>query len=210
MKNIPIKWIIANAFGLGVSFVAMLQLLMLFSYGLDFEQHWEFVPPPQTVGAYLGDLVGGLLGGGLLGVAQVLVLRSHFHWTSRWVWATVAGFGLMTVVNWPLMAMDIMGRIPGPVEPILATVGSCSIAGILQYFVLKRATVDAKKWLILWMIGLFAGVAATGLLMVGLESVSLAPSWPLEVFLSGFAVAGVASWISGKTLFVSLANRMMA
>ena len=121
-----------------------------------------------------------------------------------WILATTAGFGLMVVVAWPLLAAEILGRIPGPVEPIMATVGSCSVAGILQYLALRRQGIVASKWLVLWVGGLVADLVPTALLFMSFEGVELALSFPMEVFLSGFLVAGVAALISGGALFTAI------
>ena len=70
MKQKPlVKWISANALGLGVGFVAMLQITMLIEYGLDFERHWQFGTPVQSdVRAYAARFVAQLLGGVILEV----------------------------------------------------------------------------------------------------------------------------------------------
>ena len=196
-------WAAANALGLGVSFVAMLQMTMLIEYGFEFERHWEFVPPGQSVAAYAARLVASLLGGLILGAAQALVLRGRSVRVAPWILATVAGFALLTVVEWTLMAANIWGRIPGPVEPIMISVGGCSLAGILQYLALRRQGIVASRWLALWVGGLVAGLVPTALLFMLLEGVGLAPSWPVEGFLSGFPVAGVAALISGGALFAA-------
>jgi hypothetical protein len=97
-----------------------------------------------------------------------------------------------------------LGAIPGPVEPIIVTVGGGSFAGIFQYLSLRRQGIYTPRWLLLWVGGLLAGIVPTALLMISLESLGLAPSWPLEVFLNGFIVAGVAAWISANAFFGSL------
>ena len=42
----------------------------------------------------------------------------------------------------------------------------------------------------------------TALLFTSLEGLRVSLSWPMVVFLSGFMVAGVAAWISGKALLL--------
>jgi hypothetical protein len=198
-------WIAANAVGLGVAFVAMIQTGMLFEYGVEFERHWQFVPPPRTLSAYAGGLVSYLVGGLILGAAQAFVLRSQLQRVAPWILATMAGFGLLVAVEWPLLAMDLWGRIPGPVEPIITTVGGCSLAGLLQYQALQRQGIAASGWLIRWVGGLVASLAPTTLLVVSREGVGRAPSWPSEVFLGGICVAGGAALISGRALFAAAA-----
>jgi len=204
-KRRRLVWTAANALGLGVGFVFMLQTMMLFQYGFDWERHWEFVPPGRTLSVYAGTLVGALVGGLIFGSAQALVLRSRLLRVIPWILATTAGFGFIVVaVIWPLLATEIMGRIPGPVEPIIGTVGSCSAAGIIQYLVLRRQGIVASKWLAWWVVGVVVSLVPMALVFMSLEGMGLSLPWPIEVFLSGFIVAGVAALISGGALFTAI------
>ena len=81
------------------------------------------------------------------------------------------------------------------------TVGGGSLAGVLQYLALRRQGIVASKWLVRWLAGLVASMVPTALLFMSLEGLRVSLSWPMVVFLSGFMVAGVAAWISGKALF---------
>ena len=205
MKKSRIAWIVANALGLGAGFVAMLQTGMLFEFGLDTDLHWQWGAVPETepplwivlAGYGLGYLVGGLV----LGLAQAVVLRSRLPEIRRWVLASVGGFGLMVIVEWPLVAMGIMGNIPGPVEPIIATVGGSTLAGILQYRLLCRNGVQASRWLALWVGGLVLSVVPTAAVFLSLGALNVSLSWPGEIFVHGLVCAGFAAWISGKALF---------
>jgi hypothetical protein len=199
-------WSAANALGLGVAFVAMLQAGMLLRYGLDTDKYWQSVPPSGTFSEYAAILFGFLVGGLVLGSAQALVLRSRLPRVGPWIAATTAGFGLMVVVLWPLLAVEVLGRIPGPVEPILATVGSCSVAGLLQYRMLRGRGIVATKWLALWVGGLLVSLVPTTVMFLSLERARIALSWPMEVFLSGFPVAGVAALISGGAFFAAIST----
>ncbi len=199
-----VKWILANALGLGVGFVALLQTFNLMEYGLDTWMHWHPGPPGQD--AYVSTLVSLLVGGAILGSAQALVLRFSLARIVPWIVATAAGFGFLVILVWPLLAAEIWGRIPGPAEPIILTIGGGSLAGILQYLMLRRQGTHAPKWLILWILGLVASLVPMALLFMSLEGLGLSLSWPMELFLSGFMVAGVAAWISGKALFAAISE----
>ncbi len=202
MKKEPLlKWISANALGLGVGFVAALQTGMLVQFGLDTEMHWKPLPPDRL--AYAADLVSLPILGAILGSVQALILRTRSVRVVRWILSTTMGFGLIAAVEWPLMAANLWGRIPGPAEPIIIVVGGGSLAGILQYLALRRQGIVASKWLALWVGGLVASLVPTALLFMSLEGLGLSPSWPMEVFLTGFVVAGVAAWISGRALFAA-------
>jgi hypothetical protein len=205
MKWSPMfQWIAANAIGLAVGFVVALLVGMLIEYGLDTELHWQFIPPGQSFSAYAAELVPDLVLGVILGFAQVSMLRSRLPRSSSWILSTIAGFGLVSAVVWPLMAADLWGRFEGPVEPIILLIGGGSLAGILQHLALRRQGVHASKWLALWITGLVASLVPTAILFMSLEGLGVPISWPVEAFLSGFMVGGVAAWISGKALFAAL------
>lgn len=201
-----LKWMTANAFGLGVGFVTVLQTIMLIEFGLDWKMHWTWIEKPlaQNAAEYVYLLLAMLTGGAILGSTQALILRRSIP-VVRWIVATVAGFGIVAVtIQWPLIALGVLGAIPGPVEPLIITVGGGSFAGICQYLTLRRQGVRASKWLVLWLAGLVTSIVPTALLFMSLEGLGVPLSWPVETFLSGFMVAGVAASISGKALFTVL------
>ena len=145
-----------------------------------------------------------LVGGAIFGLAQSLVLRSRPVSVSAWILATSAGYGLTAVLLWPLIAIEVLGNIPGPVEPILATVGGGSLAGVVQYLMLRRRGIVASRWLVLWVLGLVASLVPTSLFMMSLEGVGIAQSQLFQVFCMGVLTAGVAALISGKALLRAL------
>jgi hypothetical protein len=205
MKQAPlVKWISVNAIAFAVGFVAALQAGMLIEYGFNTELHWQFIPPGQSISAYAAELLSNFLLGAILGSAQALILRSRSVRVGPWILSTTAGFGLIAAVVWPLMAVGLWGRFPGPVEPITFLVGGGSLAGILQYLALRRQGIHARKWIALWIAGLVASLVPTALLFMSLEGLGVSISWPVETFLSGFVVGGVAAWISGKALFAAI------
>lgn len=210
-KHELLAWTSANALGFGVGFVAMLQLKMLFEFGFDWEMHWNWVEKPVGQGAlsYVFQLMGALLSGTIFGAAQALAVRSRNVRVFRWILAAVAGFGVLAVaIVWPLMAIGVLGIIPGPVEPIIVTVGGGSLAGICQYISMRSEGIFAGKWLALWIVGLIAGLVPTALFFTLAEGpLDIALNWPAEVFVSGFIVAGAAALISGKALFSVLPER---
>jgi len=205
-KNQLLKWTFTNAFGLGIGFVLMLQTQMFLQYGLDFEKHWQFVPPKQDIPTYFIYLICFLIGGAVLGCAQAIVLKARGIKPSSWLLATTIGFGLIILIDWPLLYSGQLGIIPGPVEPIIVTHGGGIFAGIMQYFLLRRLGLNAKKWLLLWMLGLIIGILPTGLFFIFIGN-PMGISWPMELFFSGFIPYGVAALMSGKALFLVLSKR---
>jgi len=212
-----IKWILANAAGLGIGFVAMLQTGWFLEYGFDFEKHWvgEPISYPAPLFRYFQVLVGYLVLGAIFGLAQTSVLRSRSVSAPAWILATSAGYGLTAVLLWPLIAIEVLGNIPGPVEPILATIGGASLAGIVQYLMLRRRGVVASRWLVLWILGLVVSLVPSTLFFMSLGRAEIFQSQLFQVFFMGFVTAGVAAWISGKVLLDALplaqdANRTLA
>jgi hypothetical protein len=190
-------WIIANAIGLCVGFWAILQVAMLIEFG---QLTWvEGVG--EGIDAYLARLASVIVGGAILGYAQSRVLKAYSVSAVRWVLATAMGFAVITVVEWPLMYIGMWGNIPGPVEPIILLVGGGSLAGLAQFFHLRRRNIDATKWLGLWIVGLIVSIVPTGLVFMLLQGpLAVSLSWPVEVGLNGLLVGGIAALVSGNAL----------
>ena len=208
MKRTPLAtWAFANALGLSVGFLAVLQTGFLLQFGLRTELHWTPQALGQGVSIY-ARLVGLLAGGALLGCAQTLVLRRHSVRVLPWVLCTAAGFGLVVAIIWPLWAANLWGHIPGPIEPIIITVGGGTLAGVLQFLLLRRQAVPAGKWLTLWIAGLVLSMVPTGLVFIVLQQLLRVPlNWPVQIGINGFMVGAFAALVSGKSLFVALSSQ---
>jgi hypothetical protein len=203
-----VKWTAASALGLGVAFVAYLQIPMLVRFGLDFERHWQW--QEQAVEAnflfYAESLVELLVAGAIFGASQALALRSDGLRVVPWIFATAVGFVLLVAVFWPLAAAGVLGIIPGPVEPILFTVVGGSLAGVCQYQALRRQGIAASRWLVRWIVGVVGGLALNAAFFMSVEGAGIDVGWLLEIFFSGIWVAGVAAFVSGRTLFSALSS----
>jgi len=206
-KNELLKWTLSNAFGLGIAFVVSLQTLMILEYGPDTDRYWKFGQPLDyaSLSTYLYYLISFIVGGAVFGWAQSLVLKTKNIKPLSWILATVIGFTLIILIDWPLIYTENLGIIPGPVEPLIFTVGGCAFAGMIQILLLKRLNINNKKWFLMWIIGLIVGVLVSALFFMFFADM-IGLNWPLEVFFSGFIIAGVASLISGKTLFSVLSK----
>ena len=198
------KWSIAVAFGIGLGFVAAL------SPGILEEARTGMRPPVGTSTAdFLTTLVGWLAAGAILGAAQSVVLRSASIPVKKWVFASIAGFGIGAVIlDWPLQALGLLGNIPGPVEPIILTHGGGILASILQYFLLRREGISGERWLLFWIIGLVISLIPAALFFIAvLDLLGAQLNWATEVFLHGFIVAGVAALFSARHLFSAIDAR---
>jgi hypothetical protein len=208
MKRELIDWTLLNALGLALGFFTILQTGMLFEFGFNWQMHWAGIEAPvsQNTRPYFTALVASLAGGLIFGLSQAFFLRARKVTPFNWIVATVIGFGLLAVViDWPLIAAGLLGVIPGPVEPIIATVGSGAFAGLFQFLLLRRERIRAPKWALLWVFGLVISLLPTALIFITLEELNISISWPTEVFVSGFTVGGVAALVSGRELLRTLA-----
>lgn len=80
--------------------------------------------------------------------------------------------------------------------------------GLLQWRVLRRNSVHATKWLLLWIAGLLASLPITFVVFVFVTGVlKIELGWPTEVALNGFLVGGVAAAISAKAIHATLLSR---
>ena len=149
-----------------------------------------------------------VVGGLVLGGAQALVPRFSVLHRGHWIVATAVGFGAAALtLAVPLQAAGVLGRIPGPAEPILFTIGACVGAGVFQWLLLRRQGFVAGRWLRLWIAGLVLSLVPTVLMFFVLQGLlGLEIVWPVEVFLNGLVRAGVAAWVSGGALFSALAR----
>jgi hypothetical protein len=203
-----VKWTAANALGLGVAFVAYLQVPMLVEFGLDFERHWQWQEQAVETSPvfYVASLVALLVAGVIFGASQAVALRSYRVPVIPWILATAVGFVLLMAVFGPLAAAGVLGVIPGPVEPILFTVVGGSLAGVCQYQALRWQRIAASRWLVRWIVGLVVGLVPTTAFFISVEGAGIALGWLPEVFFTGFWVAGVAALVSGSTLFSALSS----
>lgn len=203
-----LKWTAANALGLGVAFVAYLQIPMLVEFGLDLERHWQWQEQAVETGFlfYSGSLVALLVAGAIFGASQSLVLRSYHLRVIPWILATAVGFVLLAAIFWPLAAAGVLGVIPGPVEPILFTVVGGSLAGVCQYRAMRDQRIAASRWLVRWIVGLVGGLGLTAAFFMSVEGNGIVLGWLLDTFFSGFWVAGVAAVVSSSTLFSALSS----
>jgi hypothetical protein len=196
-------WFAVTSIGLGVGFLAILQVIMLIEFG---QISWEADIPEGGV-AYLSRFVSLLVGGAVLGAFQAVFLRSYAIPVGPWIIATAVGFSALVVVIFPLLYLGQWGNIPGPAEPIITIVGGCSFAGMFQYVILKRNQIRAAKWLGVWIVSLIFALVPTALIFILLEGpLQISISWPVQVALSGFLIGGFAALFSGQAFLSALSG----
>jgi len=194
-------WITATSLGTCVGFLVSLQVVMLIGFG---KLTWV----PELLSGATGDLaifVALPVYGTILGASQSVVIRLYGVPVVPWIVATAAGFFSVSLVIIPLLSAGIWGNIPGPVEPIIITVGGSSMAGIFQYIVLRQNQIRAGKWLGVWIGSLLLGLVPTAVIFMMLEGpLGIAFYWPVEVALSGLLVGGFGALFSGQTFLNTL------
>ena len=202
MKRSLTPWVLANAIGFGLAFVAIMQLVNLVELG---QWSWSEEEIGSGFRAYFARLVSLFGAGAILGIAQCRLLAIELASAGSWILYSAVGYSAASLIIWPLMYFDSWGGTPAPIEPIANLVGGGSLAGVAQYLYLRRLNVEAGKWLGLWVLGLILSIIPVGLtftLLYGPLGVSL--SWPVEVTINGFITGAVAALVSGGAFFKAL------
>jgi hypothetical protein len=202
-------WIAATSLGLCVGFPAALQVLRLIKYRqLSWVGDWvgeDFVVHGNV---YLAQFVALLVMGTILGASQSVVTRLHGVPVVPWIVATAVGFFSVSVVIIPMLYAGIWGNIPGPIEPLIITVGGCSLAGIFQYILLRRNQIRAGKWLGIWLGSLILSIVPTAVVFMTLEGLlGIDINWPAQVALTGLLIGGFAALFSGQIFLKTLPGR---
>lgn len=202
-----LRWVLANAIGMSLGFLAFVQTLMFLAFGLDFGRHWSSegvehltAENPEYVERLLriGLVVGLPLAGAIFTSCQALILRRLLPSVRTWILAGPLGFATVILLIWPFTA--IWGDLPGPVEPFTIVGGGLLTTAVIQWFSLRRRGIAATRWLVLWLVGLPLGmVVFMGIYM--LMDLVVSVGWAGEVALIGFCVGGTAAKLSGKPLF---------
>lgn len=152
--------------------------------------------------------------GAILGSAQAIALRKAI--LSVWAWIGISALGYLAIIGGELIKPHIIiGPIPGPVEPLLIALAAPVLAGLFQWFYLRKTNHPSTKWLGLWIGGLVMGIIVAVVILIGigmlfgdaiqyLEANIPKLALGLELGIFGGTVGAVAGWISGRALQTSL------
>lgn len=203
MKSFHIKWILANAIGFSLAFLAFLQFLMFYAHGLNFELHWDFEAQQNLARSESFIITGISIGLTLLGIiltsAQALIIRKYLPKIWPWILNGALGFAIISLIIWPLR--NIWGSIPGPVEPLTITVGGLIFTIIFQWRLLKKNGIKATKPILMYATGTFIGAA----LLFPLFYIILGDvPWALQMCITGLVIGASAGALSSKTLLNAL------
>jgi len=204
------KWVVATSLGLCVAFPTAMQVLRLIKHHqVSWVGDWVVEDAVVHGNVYLAQFFSLLVMGTILGASQSVVTRSYDVPVIPWILTTAAGFAALSAVIFPLLHIGVWGNIPGPVEPLVITLGGCSLAGVFQYMELRRNQTRAAKWLGVWVVSLILGIVPTAVIFMTLEGpLGISINWPAQVALSGLLIGGFGALFSGQTFLKTLSQRL--
>lgn len=209
------RWTAANALGFGLGFPTYILLEQLAS-GVGFRTTMEAVfgavrdpiamVVPLRPSFYTGSFLGLLAFGTILGFSQAMALRAHRPRITPWILSGSIGFiGVCIGAVWPLHAAIGWGKIPGPVEPIVITLGGGGLTAVLQWLYLRRQGVRGARWLGRWVGGIAVGWPIAIPLFIFLEDVlGLVVPWGPDLAILGGVLGAVAGSMSSRPLLAAL------
>jgi len=114
------------------------------------------------------SMIAGMVAGAVVGVSQWLVLRREVRWANRWIWATVAGWGLAAIAWWSEYKLlggshfQVSEQYLG-VATVLAGAITGTAIGLGQWIIMRRFVMISILWVLGSMISWLAGaiVSAT-------------------------------------------------
>jgi len=196
-----VRWIVINALAFGIGFLAIMQGVNIIEFG---QLAWS-EEVGTGISAYLARPLSLFSAGAFVGVAQALILKSEKIAVITWTFTTALGFSAATVIIWPLMATGNWGDTEAPIEPIVNVIGGGCLAGLAQFFYLRRRSIYAGKWLVFWVAGLIVSLLPTAAFFMFFQAkMDVSFSWPAEVFINGSINGAVVAAISGAAFFRSL------
>jgi hypothetical protein len=200
------KWTLASGTGMALGFLAFVNVVFVFAFGLQFDLYWTDAQKDLDNAEDLlrrALLVGLPLAGGILTSSQALVMRNYAVDLRTWILTGPIGFVVPVLLIWPFTA--IWGDIPGPVEPFTVVGGGLLGTAALQWWALHRRGMKSKRWLLLWSAGIPLGAVVFMLIYVLISTV-YSIGWAGEVGLIGFAIGGTAAALSGRSMLRTLSG----
>lgn len=216
--NLWTKWILANSLG------ELLGLGATFAIGMGLFSGLAEVPGAAAVLLTVGLMTAtGVLEGGLVGLAQWIVLRQIFPGITRraWVWATILG----ALIAWLLASFSMsMADFSQPADPGLASqpsqalvlivaagmgLGAGLVLSAAQWRVLRKQVYKAWLWLpanaLAWAAGMPLIFAAVDLAEQAAATISI-----ILVMAAGISLAGaIVGAIHGICLLYLYSSKLV-
>ena len=205
-NNFTLRWTLANALGMSLGFLAFIQFLMFYGYGLNFEKHWIFgADIDMSENAMLiGIGIGLAVFGSVFSLGKAIILKQYLPKIWAWILNGALGYIVVLLIIWPLIG--IWGRIEGPVEPLTVVLGGTLFMLILQWRYLRKQGIKPARPFIWFGAGALLGISPLALLLM---VIGLNVPWAAELAIMGFIVGGSAGFLSAKHFQKVLEERSM-
>jgi hypothetical protein len=185
-------WVLASVAGAIVGAA----LAMVAGQALSWDRIWQAGLPQFIAESLNGGLYHAILGG-VVGGAQLLVLRRHLRGMAWWLPATIVGTLLGGAASSPLVwpAIGFLSEQIGPIDPraqftIVIAVGLLT-TGVAQWLVLQRRFREAGWWVLASALGgVIGGVFGAVSFLDASQFVDWTVAWAAG-WAGGAAVTGV-------------------
>ena len=205
-NNFTLRWTLANALGMSLGFLAFIQFLMFYGYGLNFEKHWIFgADIDMSENAMLiGIGIGLAVFGCVFSLGQAIILKQYLPKIWAWILNGALGYIVVLLIIWPLIG--IWGKIEGPVEPLTIVLGGTLFMLILQWRYLRKQGIKPARPIMWFGAGALLGVAPLFLLFYFILGDI---PWAMEIFIMGLVIGGCAGLLSARHFQKVLEERSM-
>ena len=166
----------------------------------------EVVVGHQTMASgVVGHLVGLAVFGTIVAFCQVVALRRLLPSPARWILAGASGFALVVAVITPLYWTAVWPS-PLPFEPIVITLCAGAFSAALQWLAVRKIASRPFRWLVLWVVGMAAGIFVGALVMMLIDNLKLKIPFGPDMGIFGLIVGAVAGTISGSAILSMLSG----
>jgi len=205
-NNFTLRWTLANALGMSLGFLAFIQFLMFYGYGLNFEMHWVFgAESDMSENAMLiGIGIGLAVFGSVFSLGQAIILKQYLPKLGAWILNGALGYIVVLLIIWPFIG--IWGRIEGPVEPLTVVLGGTLFMLILQWRYLRKQGIKPARPIMWFGAGFLLGIIPLLLLFM---VIGLNVPWAAEVAIMGLIMGGFAGFLSARHFQKVLEERSM-
>ncbi len=203
-NNFTLKWTLANSLGMSLGFLAVLQFIMFYEFGLNFEKHWDFEADSgiSENSKLIGIGIGLAIFGSVFSLGQAIILKQYLPKLWAWILNGALGYIVVLLIIWPLIG--IWGEIEGPVEPLTIVLGGTLFMVILQWRYLRKQGIKPTRPFIWFGAGVLLGIIPLPLLFM---VIGLNVPWAAELAIMGLILGGSAGFLSARHFQKALEER---